>query len=289
MMTNIPNLDELIRMALLEDVGDGDHSTLACIPPTALGTAKMVAKQDGILCGMEVGERVFHFVNDSFYKSSVPLKVTCLKNDGEEVRKGDVLMIVEGASGVILTAERTALNYMQRLSGIATETHRMVQMLEGLNTRLLDTRKTTPNMRLLEKYAVKCGGGTNHRIGLYDMVMLKDNHIDFAGGIEAAIDRTHAYLKEKGKELKIEIEVRDLDELERVMKHGGVDRIMLDNFDMPTLREAVKRIEGKYETEASGGITDATLRGYAETGVDFISVGALTHHIKSLDISLVKK
>lgn len=289
MMTNIPNLDELIRMALLEDVGDGDHSTLACIPPTALGTAKMVAKQDGILCGMEVGERVFHFVNDSFYKSSVPLKVTCLKNDGEEVRKGDVLMIVEGASGVILTAERTALNYMQRLSGIATETHRMVQMLEGLNTRLLDTRKTTPNMRLLEKYAVKCGGGTNHRIGLYDMVMLKDNHIDFAGGIEAAIDRTHAYLKEKGKELKIEIEVRDLDELERVMKHGGVDRIMLDNFDVPTLREAVKRIEGKYETEASGGITDATLRGYAETGVDFISVGALTHHIKSLDISLVKK
>ncbi len=289
MMTNIPNLDELIRMALLEDVGDGDHSTLACIPPTALGTAKMVAKQDGILCGMEVGERVFHFVNDSFYKSSVPLKVRCLKNDGEEVRKGDVLMIVEGASGVILTAERTALNYMQRLSGIATETHRMVQMLEGLNTRLLDTRKTTPNMRLLEKYAVKCGGGTNHRIGLYDMVMLKDNHIDFAGGIEAAIDRTHAYLKEKGKELKIEIEVRDLDELERVMKHGGVDRIMLDNFDVPTLREAVKRIEGKYETEASGGITDATLRGYAETGVDFISVGALTHHIKSLDISLVKK
>lgn len=289
MMINIPNLDELIRMALLEDVGDGDHSTLACIPPTALGTAKMVAKQDGILCGMEVGERVFHFVNDSFYKSSVPLKVTCLKNDGEEVRKGDVLMIVEGASGVILTAERTALNYMQRLSGIATETHRMVQMLEGLNTRLLDTRKTTPNMRLLEKYAVKCGGGTNHRIGLYDMVMLKDNHIDFAGGIEAAIDRTHAYLKEKGKELKIEIEVRDLDELERVMKHGGVDRIMLDNFDVPTLREAVKRIEGKYETEASGGITDATLRGYAETGVDFISVGALTHHIKSLDISLVKK
>lgn len=289
MMTNIPNLDELIRMALLEDVGDGDHSTLACIPPTALGTAKMVAKQDGILCGMEVGERVFHFVNDSFYKSSVPLKVTCLKNDGEEVRKGDVLMIVEGTSGVILTAERTALNYMQRLSGIATETHRMVQMLEGLNTRLLDTRKTTPNMRLLEKYAVKCGGGTNHRIGLYDMVMLKDNHIDFAGGIEAAIDRTHAYLKEKGKELKIEIEVRDLDELERVMKHGGVDRIMLDNFDVPTLREAVKRIEGRYETEASGGITDATLRGYAETGVDFISVGALTHHIKSLDISLVKK
>lgn len=289
MMTNIPNLDELIRMALLEDVGDGDHSTLACIPTTATGTAKMVAKQDGILCGMEVGERVFHFVNDSFYHSQMPMKVTPLKRDGERVKKGDELMTIEGAAGVILTAERTALNFMQRLSGIATQTHLLVDMLDGLHTQLLDTRKTTPNMRLLEKYAVKCGGGTNHRIGLYDMVMLKDNHIDFAGGIEAAIDRTHAYLKEKGKELKIEIEVRNLDELEQVMAHGGVDRIMLDNFDMETLKKAVKRIDGKYETEASGGITEVTLRAYAETGVDFISVGALTHHIKSMDISLVKK
>lgn len=289
MMTNIPNLDELIRMALLEDVGDGDHSTLACIPTTATGTAKMVAKQDGILCGMEVGERVFHFVNDSFYHSQMPIKVTPLKRDGERVKKGDELMTIEGAAGVILTAERTALNFMQRLSGIATQTHLLVDMLDGLHTQLLDTRKTTPNMRLLEKYAVKCGGGTNHRIGLYDMVMLKDNHIDFAGGIEAAIDRTHAYLKEKGKELKIEIEVRNLDELEQVMAHGGVDRIMLDNFDVETLKKAVKRIDGKYETEASGGITEVTLRAYAETGVDFISVGALTHHIKSMDISLVKK
>lgn len=289
MMTNIPNLDELIRMALLEDVGDGDHSTLACIPTTATGTAKMVAKQDGILCGMEVGERVFHFVNDSFYHSQMPMKVTPLKRDGERVKKGDELMTIEGAAGVILTAERTALNFMQRLSGIATQTHLLVDMLDGLHTQLLDTRKTTPNMRLLEKYAVKCGGGTNHRIGLYDMVMLKDNHIDFAGGIEAAIDRTHAYLKEKGKGLKIEIEVRNLDELEQVMAHGGVDRIMLDNFDVETLKKAVKRIDGKYETEASGGITEVTLRAYAETGVDFISVGALTHHIKSMDISLVKK
>lgn len=289
MMTNIPNLDELIRMALLEDVGDGDHSTLACIPTTATGTAKMVAKQDGILCGMEVGERVFHFVNDSFYHSQMPMKVTPLKQDGERVKKGDELMTIEGAAGVILTAERTALNFMQRLSGIATQTHLLVDMLDGLHTQLLDTRKTTPNMRLLEKYAVKCGGGTNHRIGLYDMVMLKDNHIDFAGGIEAAIDRTHAYLEEKGKELKIEIEVRNLDELEQVMAHGGVDRIMLDNFDVETLKKAVKRIDGKYETEASGGITEVTLRAYAETGVDFISVGALTHHIKSMDISLVKK
>ena len=288
-MTNIPNLDELIRMALLEDVGDGDHSTLACIPTTATNTAKMVAKADGIICGMEVGERVFRFVNDSFYHSEIPLTVTLHKHDGELVKKGDILMTIEGASGVILTAERTALNFMQRLSGIATQTHQMVQMLEGLHTRLLDTRKTTPNMRLLEKYAVKCGGGTNHRIGLYDMVMLKDNHIDFAGGIEAAIDLTHAYLKEKGKDLKIEIEVRNLDELEQVMRHGGVDRIMLDNFDTDTLRKAVQRIDGKYETEASGGITEKTLRSYAETGVDFISVGALTHHIKSMDISLVKK
>ncbi len=281
-MTNIDNLDELIKIALREDIGDGDHSTLACIPPDAVGTAKMVAKQEGILCGAEVGERVFMLVDNS-------LKVSLLKHDGEEVKKGDVLMTVEGHSGSILTAERTALNFMQRLSGIATETHRMVGMLQGTHTKLLDTRKTTPNMRLLEKYAVKCGGGTNHRIGLYDMVMLKDNHIDFAGGIEAAIDRTRDYLKTKGKDLRIEIEVRNLDELQRVLDHGGVDRIMLDNFDTGTLREAVKRIDGKYETEASGGITEQTLRAYAETGVDFISVGALTHHIKSMDISLVKK
>ena len=279
-MIAIPNLEELIAMALREDIGDGDHSTLACIPPTAQGRAQMVAKQEGILCGAEVGEKVFRQVDPR-------LQVTLLKHDGEALSKGDRVMIVEGPSGSILTAERTALNFMQRLSGIATETHRMVQMLEGLETRLLDTRKTTPNMRLLEKYAVSCGGGTNHRIGLYDMVMLKDNHIDFAGGIEAAIDRTREYLKANNKELKIEIEVRNLDELERVLQHGGVDRIMLDNFDTATLREAVRRIDHRYETEASGGITDATLRSYAETGVDFISVGALTHHIKSLDLSLI--
>lgn len=281
-MIDIENLDELIGMALREDIGDGDHSTLACIPPDATNSAKMVAKQDGILCGAEVGERVFHLVDNS-------LKVCLLKHDGDAICKGDVLMTVDGHSGSILTAERTALNYMQRLSGIATETHRMVSMLEGLDTKLLDTRKTTPNMRLLEKYAVHCGGGTNHRIGLYDMVMLKDNHIDFAGGIEKAIDRTRNYLEAKHKNLRIEIEVRNLDELQRVLDHGGVDRIMLDNFDTETLREAVCRIDHRYETEASGGITEQTLRAYAETGVDFISVGALTHHIKSLDISLVKK
>ncbi len=280
MMTDIPNLDELISMALREDVGDGDHSTLACIPSTASGKAKMVAKKEGVLCGVEVGTRVFLMVDDS-------LKVTCLKHDGDTLRVGDIVMTVEGHSGSILTAERTALNFMQRLSGIATETRQMVRMLDGLHTRLLDTRKTTPNMRLLEKYAVKCGGGTNHRIGLYDMVMLKDNHIDFAGGIAQAIDRTHAYLQQKGKNLKIEIEVRNLDELDQVLQHGGVNRIMLDNFDVDMLREAVRRIDGRYETDASGGITAETLRNYAETGVDFISVGALTHHIKSLDLSLV--
>lgn len=280
MMTYLTNLDEIISMALREDVGDGDHSTLACIPQTAQGKAKMVAKKQGVLCGMTVGERVFHLVDPE-------LKVTCLKEDGAQIEVGEIVMLVEGRAASILTAERTALNFMQRLSGIATQTHKMVGMLEGMHTRLLDTRKTTPNMRLLEKYAVKCGGGTNHRIGLYDMVMLKDNHIDFAGGIEAAIDRTQAYLKEKNKDLKIEIEVRNMDELERVMQHGGVDRIMLDNFDVPTLKKAVERIGGKYETEASGGITEETLRDYATSDVDFISVGALTHHIKSLDLSLV--
>jgi len=282
-MMKIDNLDELIKTALAEDIGDGDHSTLACIPPDAVGAARMVAKQAGIVCGTEVGERVFALVDGS-------LKVTVMKHDGEPVAVGDTVMTVEGHSGSILTAERTVLNFMQRLSGIATETSRMVQMLDGLDTKLLDTRKTTPNMRLLEKYAVHCGGGTNHRIGLYDMVMLKDNHIDFAGGIEQAIDRTRQYLKEKGKALKIEIEVRSLDELQRVLEHGGVDRIMLDNFDLATLREAVRRIKAwpvRYETEASGGINDSTLRPYAETGVDYISVGALTHHIKSLDLSLV--
>ena len=281
-MKNIDNLDKLIKMALAEDIGDGDHSTLACIPPDAVNAAKMVAKADGIICGTEVGERVFKIVDNS-------LIVNIVTPDGTRVSKGDLVMTIEGHAGSILTAERTALNFMQRLSGIATETNRLVGMLEGLDTKLLDTRKTTPNMRLLEKYAVHCGGGMNHRIGLYDMVMLKDNHIDFAGGIIPAIDRTRNYLKAKNKNLRIEIEVRNLDELQTVLEHGGVDRIMLDNFDTDTLREAVRRIDHRFETEASGGITEQTLRAYAETGVDFISVGALTHHIKSLDISLIKK
>lgn len=279
-MIDMNHLDEIIGMALREDIGDGDHSTLACIPPDAQRGAKMVAKKEGVLCGVGIGERVFRLVDEK-------LTVTPMKKDGDCLKQGDVVMTVEGSAASILTAERTALNFMQRLSGIATQTFMMVSMLSGLHTKLLDTRKTTPNMRMLEKYAVKCGGGTNHRIGLYDMIMLKDNHIDFAGGIEKAIDSTHKYLENNSRQLKIEIEVRNLDELERVLAHGGVDRIMLDNFDVATLREAVKRIGGRYETEASGGITEQTLRAYAETGVDFISVGALTHHIKSLDLSLV--
>lgn len=280
MMNDFPNLDELIDMALREDVGDGDHSTLACIPASAQGKARMIAKQPGLLCGTVVGERIFHRVDPR-------LEVVLHKKDGDPLAKGDKVMTVSGSAASILTAERTVLNFMQRMSGIATQTHAMTMQLEGMHTRLLDTRKTTPGMRLLEKYAVKCGGAVNHRIGLYDMVMLKDNHIDFAGGIEAAIERTHDYLTSHQKDLRIEIEVRSLDELERVLRHGGVHRIMLDNFDVPTLREAVKRIDGRFETEASGGITAETLHSYAETGVDYISVGALTHHIKSLDLSLV--
>ncbi len=277
---NIKGLDEIIRAALLEDVGDGDHSTLACIPADNQGKARMLAKADGVICGIEIGKKVFEAVDDT-------LKVVTYKNDGDHISRGDLILTVEGASGSILTAERTALNFMQRLSGIATQTCEMVSLLQGLHTRLLDTRKTTPNMRLLEKYAVRCGGGTNHRIGLYDMIMLKDNHIDFSGGIRQAIERTHAYLKERNKKLKIEIEVRNFQELEQVLQIGKIDRIMLDNFSPELLKEAVKRIDGQYETEASGGITKETLRTYAESGVDYISVGALTHHIKSLDLSLV--
>ena len=280
-MDYFKGLEQLIDLALREDVGDGDHSTLACIGEGAVGSAKMVAKEAGVVCGVGVAARVFGAVDSG-------LSVVPMVADGEWVERGTVIMKVSGSARGILTAERTALNYIQRLSGIATETRRLMGLLEGLNTRLLDTRKTTPNMRLLEKYAVHCGGGMNHRIGLYDMVMLKDNHIDFAGGIVEAIDRTHEYLRRTGKDLRIEIEVRNLDELEVVLGHGGVDRIMLDNFDVATLAEGVRRIGGRYETEASGGITELTLRKYAETGVDFISVGALTHHIKSMDISLVE-
>jgi nicotinate-nucleotide pyrophosphorylase (carboxylating) len=272
-------IEELIKSALEEDIGDGDHTTLSTVPPQARGKVKMIAKQNGIVAGIEVAEKVFKAVDPG-------LKIEKYLTDGQPLKTSDVIMRIEGKSQSLLTAERTALNFIQRMSGIATYTRSLVNKLSGLNTRILDTRKTTPCNRIVEKMAVKAGGGENHRFGLYDMIMIKDNHIDFAGGIKQAIEATLKYLDENGKDLKIEIEVRNFDELYQVLETGGVHRIMLDNFSTGDLYTAVKMIDGKYETEASGGITESTIREYAETGVDFISVGALTHHIKSLDISL---
>ncbi|MBR0077808.1 MAG: carboxylating nicotinate-nucleotide diphosphorylase [Bacteroidales bacterium] len=271
--------EEIIRQSILEDVGDGDHSSLSCIDKSHQGSMQLLVKEDGIIAGIEVAKEVLAIIDPE-------IKMEQFLHDGDSVRKGDIAFILTGSVQSMLTAERTVLNFMQRMSGIATETHRYVKMVEGTKATILDTRKTTPNMRYFEKYAVKVGGAENHRFGLFDMIMLKDNHIDFAGGIEQAIDRARNYLKEKNLNLKIEIETRSLNDVRRVMAHGGVDRIMLDNFTPDLIREAVKIIGGKYETEASGGITDQTLRQYAETGVDYISVGALTHHIKSLDLSL---
>ena len=269
-----------ITLALDEDVRDGDHSSLACISKTTKDKAKLIAKQDGIICGIEIARKVYSLVDDKII-------FTPFLNDGDKIKKGDVVFKVEGPAIGILTAERTALNYMQRLSGIATATNEYVDIIKETKTKLLDTRKTTPSMRLFEKYAVKVGGGYNHRIGLYDMIMLKDNHIDFAGGIKEAITKTKEYLKRIGKNLKIEIEVRSMEELEQVMEIGGVDRIMLDNFTPELLTKAVERIGKSYETESSGGITKETILSYARSGVDYISVGSLTHQIKSLDLSLV--
>lgn len=272
-------IESLINLAFAEDIGDGDHSTLSCIPSDKKGKAKLLVKGHGVLAGVEVAKRVF-------LKFDPELKIEVLINDGAEVKPGDVAFIVEGKDQSLLQTERTVLNIMQRMSGIATTTRKYVKLIDGLHTRLLDTRKTTPGLRVLEKMAVKIGGGVNHRMGLFDMVMLKDNHIDFAGGIEKAVNKTKAYLKEKGKELKIEVEVRNLDELRQALAVGGVDRVMFDNFDIPTTKEAVKIVNGQVETESSGGITIETLRSYAECGVDFISVGALTHSVKGLDMSL---
>lgn len=271
-------IDELIRLAFAEDIGDGDHTTLCCIPATEMGRSKLLIKEAGILAGVEIAKKVFQAFDPE-------LKMTVYINDGAEVKPGDVAFIVEGKVQSLLQTERLMLNIMQRMSGISTMTHRYVALLEGLHTRVLDTRKTTPGMRLLEKQAVKIGGGVNHRIGLFDMILLKDNHVDFAGGIENAITRCHEYLKEKGKDLKIEIEVRNLDELREVMRVGGVDRVMFDNFTPELTREAVALIDGRFETESSGGITFETIRSYAEAGVDFVSVGALTHSVKGLDMS----
>lgn len=272
-------IDELIKLSFAEDIGDGDHTTLCCIPATEMAKSQLIIKEDGVLAGVEMAKRVFNHFDPS-------LKITVFIQDGAEVKKGDIAFVVEGKTQSLLQTERLMLNIMQRMSGIATTTRKYVKALEGTNTRVLDTRKTTPGMRMIEKNAVKIGGGVNHRIGLFDMILLKDNHVDFAGGIAQAITGAKEYLKAKGKDLKIEIEVRSFDELEQVLAVGGVDRIMLDNFNTKDTKEAVRRIAGRFETESSGGITFDTLRSYAECGVDFISVGALTHSVKSLDMSL---
>ena len=271
-------IDELIKLAFAEDIGDGDHTTLCCIPSDAEGAQKLIVKEDGVLAGVEMAKRIFAAFDPT-------LKMEQFLNDGDEVKVGDVAFIVRGKVQSLLQTERLMLNVMQRMSGIATVTRRYARQLEGLKTRVLDTRKTTPGLRIIEKEAVKIGGGVNHRIGLFDMILLKDNHVDFAGGITNAIKRAQAYLQDKGKDLKIEIEVRNLDELQEVIECGGVDRIMLDNFSPELTRKAVEIIDGRFETESSGGITFDTLRSYAECGVDFISVGALTHSVKGLDLS----
>ncbi|MCB9361064.1 MAG: carboxylating nicotinate-nucleotide diphosphorylase [Flavobacteriales bacterium] len=272
-------IDELIEIAIKEDIGDGDHTSLACIPNNATGTAHLLVKEDGIIAGIELAERIFSRIDSN-------LSFNKLLNDGDTIKKGDLAFIIKGNRQSILQAERLVLNFMQRMSGIATSTAYYVSLVDGLNTKILDTRKTTPGLREIEKWAVKIGGGENHRMGLYDMIMIKDNHIDYAGGIDKAIKTTVDYLKTNNRDLRIEIEARDLDELHQILSVGMIDRIMLDNFSYDDLRTAVKLINGKYETEASGGITEKTIRNYAECGVDYISVGALTHQIKSLDLSL---
>ncbi len=271
--------EELIQKALEEDLGPGDYTSLATIAKEAEGTAVMMAKEKGVLAGTWIAGKVFKIIDP---QTTVNILIT----DGKHISPGDKIMVVSGKSRALLSGERTALNYLQRMSGIATFTANVVTKLSGLRTKVLDTRKTTPCNRLFEKMAVKAGGGTNHRFGLYDMIMIKDNHIDFAGGIQPAIQKVKHYLKNNHLDLKIEIETRNFEELEEVLETGGVDRIMLDNFTPGELRKALEMINGKYETEASGGITSETIRAFAETGVDFISMGALTHQIKSLDISL---
>ncbi len=275
----IPFVDDLIELAIREDIGDGDHSSLSCIPHDERGRMKLFVKQEGILAGVEVAQRVLKRLDPE-------VKFEQLLEDGARIKPGDIAFYVEGRLISLLQAERILLNIMQRMSGVATQTAIYVKELEGLKTKVLDTRKTTPGMRVLDKMAVKLGGGENHRIGLFDMVILKDNHIDFAGGILKAIPRVREYLKEKGKNIPIEVEVRSLDDIRDVFAAGGCDRIMLDNFTPEMTREAVKLIDGRIEIESSGGITLKNLREYAECGVDFISVGALTHQIKSLDLSL---
>lgn len=281
-MTEKELIHNLIRLAFAEDIGEGDHTTLCSIPETEEGQSKLLIKEEGLLAGVDVAIDVFHTFDPE-------LEVEVFLGDGSYVKPGDVAFIVSGKVRSILQTERLVLNIMQRMSGIATITNRYMKLLEGTSAKVLDTRKTTPGMRILEKQAVKIGGGENHRIGLFDMILLKDNHVDFAGGIENAIHGAQNYLKEKNKKLRIEIEVRSLDELDEVLRIGGVDRIMLDNFTPAQTLEAVKAVKAgnsRVELESSGGITIGTIREYAETGVDYISVGALTHSVKSLDMSL---
>ncbi len=278
MKTKEELIDQLLDLAFAEDVGDGDHTTLSTIPEVAMGRSRLIIKEDGVLSGVEIAEKVLHKVDPS-------IKMNVMIQDGAEVKKGDIVFTAEGPVRSLLVAERTMLNIMQRMSGVATMTRRYQDELKGLHTKVLDTRKTTPGMRMLEKEAVAAGGGTNHRIGLFDMILIKDNHIDFAGGIEKAISRAREYCRKNGKDLKIEVEVRSLDDIRRVMEHGGVDRIMFDNFTPELTKEAVEMVGGRYETESSGGITLENLRKYGEAGVDFISVGALTHSVKGLDMS----
>lgn len=273
------NIDEIIERTLNEDLGDGDHTSLATIDEESRGKAKLILKDNGILCGISVAEKVFRKVDPG-------LLLTFFNKDGDLGESGTIILTVEGRVRSILAAERTVLNFMQRLSGIATYTYRMVKEIKGTKAKILDTRKTTPMLRELEKYAVRTGGGANHRSGLFDMILIKDNHVDYASGIGPAIRATHRYLEREGKKLKIEIEVRDFKELLEVINEGGVDRIMFDNFTPEDVASAVKLVDGQYETEASGGIQLGNIRKYAEAGVDFISVGGLTHRFSSLDMSL---
>ncbi|MBL4592684.1 MAG: carboxylating nicotinate-nucleotide diphosphorylase [Flavobacteriales bacterium] len=272
-------IDELIDIAIKEDIGDGDHTSLSCIPENAVGKAHLLVKEKGIIAGVDLAVKIFHKIDSNLIFDKK-------LNDGDSVNIGDIVFTIEGSSQSILQAERLVLNFMQRMSGIASNTSSYVKLLGGLNTKILDTRKTTPGLRAIEKMAVKIGGGVNHRMGLYDMIMIKDNHVDYAGGIAAAITSTQEYLNKNNKQLKIEVEARNLTELDEIIAIGGIHRIMLDNFSFEDMRTAVKLIDGKYETEASGGITEKTIREYAECGVDYISVGALTHQINSIDLSL---
>lgn len=277
MKTKDELIDGLLNLAFAEDVGDGDHTTLSAIPDSEMGKQRLIVKEEGILAGVEIARKVFQ-------KFDPELKMTVYINDGTHVKPGDIAFIVEGKVRSLLQTERVMLNIMQRMSGIATTTARYQKELEGLKTKVLDTRKTTPGLRMLEKEAVKIGGGCNHRIGLFDMILIKDNHVDFAGGIPQAVAAAKKYCKETGRDLKIELEVRNEDEIRQALE-AGVDRIMLDNFTPEATKKAVQLIDGRCETESSGGITLATLRAYGECGVDYISVGALTHSVKGLDMS----